>query len=109
MADTGNRFFSHVGRPVKTEVLHHDRNRAGTFIRSYCGMTSYVVSESPASPPEVSAEARAKGRHCVRCLYSKQKEKGEEYMKAHGFPKVVRIRFENDPQLGYFEVHPYAI
>lgn len=74
---------------------HHFRHEwqeliGGMFCRqivTYCGQQ--WMSELPAgTPSEPPPHALKASDHCRRCLIAKRKDKGDDYMKAHGYPLI---------------------
>lgn len=74
-------------------INHHVLGEFNLFVKAYCGATrwtEHIPAEwfGPKEQPPLTA-----GRHCIRCLFSKQRDKGLEYMQANRYPKVIRERW----------------
>lgn len=68
-------------------IIHHDRVYSPPYVFYYCG--KQMIKGEEYTPFE-SEQKAGRSRHCLRCLYSKQRKMGREYMKSHGYPRVVR-------------------
>lgn len=74
---------------MSKQVIHHDRQyfpgSLGEMVQYYCGITRLKGDEVPREPPKL-------GDHCRRCIYAKQRDLGENYMRENGYPIVRYVR-----------------